>query len=426
MSAVSPNSSVPQTTTGFLAFKLQDYVDSESFTDIFTQFQRKHGASMPNCEFHQAIFSDDSGSDFYFSPDSVVQDLLAPRVVTRGDKLSDSESLIKSAFNNIGISVNFTPSRLDVIIDYLSLVITLESILSYYWDKVRDSVSGDESQKDYLSMDHDYLVKRFLDDFLAFIPDANIHLNDYGWLNYKKSGSIYRNFTHSGKFAYGGNGDGLLLSLSGAGCSLVDFKDVYQFLKKFDVKITRYDFAHDVFNNDDAEFKEWKEGALSGLFDSRRGKNPTVQHISNTSGKGDTVTIGNLANGKCIQFYEKGRQLGNSSSGWYRCEVRYRNKDRVLPLEAILRPDIYFLAAHEALLKFEGSSVDDGLNLDDFRIRAVKEKVKIVFLSMMANAKTQVGKLIYTAKYAAGWTNDQIVDFLMVEGTPKRLIANSF
>src|SRR5438309_783047 len=59
------------------------------------------------------------------------------------------------------------------------------------------------------------------------------------------------------------------------------------------------------------------------------------------SGDGCTFYVGARANGKMFRGYEKGRQLGDAQSNWFRVEVEFRAKDRLIPLDVLTDPTPY-------------------------------------------------------------------------------------
>lgn len=71
-------------------------------------------------------------------------------------------------------------------------------------------------------------------------------------------------------------------------------------------------------------------------------------------GKGLTFYVGTRHSSQLLRVYEKGKQLGDSSSTWARVEVQFSSHDRVLPLDMLIRPDEFFVAAYPVFSSWFG------------------------------------------------------------------------
>ena len=69
-------------------------------------------------------------------------------------------------------------------------------------------------------------------------------------------------------------------------------------------------------------------------------------------GRGRGIEIGARENGKRIQVYEKGMQLGEKWDPWARWEVQYGNEDRDLDWNMLLQPGKYFVGAYPKALSW--------------------------------------------------------------------------
>ncbi|MEW6563602.1 MAG: replication initiation factor domain-containing protein [Pseudomonadota bacterium] len=141
-------------------------------------------------------------------------------------------------------------------------------------------------------------------------------------------------------------GDGLAAALPGWELRL------YEFLTKkaTNPKITRLDLAHDNYTG------SYGVSDLSRAFDRGEfncgGRNPSCEMRGDwkrPNGKGRSFYVGNRQNGKYFRGYEKGKQLGDSSSEWVRYEVEFKSVDRVIPFDALLKAGEYLAAAYPAL-----------------------------------------------------------------------------
>jgi len=153
--------------------------------------------------------------------------------------------------------------------------------------------------------------------------------------------------------AWGGDNQNgrALLEFSGSSCGCIEnWSAVQAFLQSLDEpRLTRVDTALDLFKGEHTvdDCKDWYN---KGEF-TMRGRKPT----SSLSGdwineqEGRTFYVGKLKNGKELCCYEKGKQLGDKESAWTRFEVRFSNRDRVIPFEILTQPSVYFVAAYPAL-----------------------------------------------------------------------------
>lgn len=163
-----------------------------------------------------------------------------------------------------------------------------------------------------------------------------------------------------GVFCIGHRNNRFLVSLSGDGWLNADANaaiKIYNFLSRLneyggDVRISRIDLAADYYQNGPthAEFEaayhrgefvrqkrhiesqdSWPNYQVFGCVHTNRG----VQ-------AGITDAVGVRTSDLYLRRYDKGRQLGDPNSTWVRVELEMKNKDTVIPLEILLRPETYF------------------------------------------------------------------------------------
>lgn len=161
-----------------------------------------------------------------------------------------------------------------------------------------------------------------------------------------------------GLVCHGGQRNTVLIQLTGTGCAAAKLgweNRLYEFLKASVAgKITRIDLAHDDYKGALYTPETLEKAYDDGLFNSG-GRNPDVEmhgNWKNPNGKGRTLYVGNRRNGKFFRGYEKGKQLGCPTSPWMRYEVQFLAKDRVIPLDSLLRPQDYYAAAYPLLSTF--------------------------------------------------------------------------
>lgn len=305
-----------------------------------------------------------------------------------------------------------------VCVDYLSMTFKMREVKDYYIKKYGSVDQYVDQIKSPLSNADDVVIRLFLDDFAEIVSDFNYSDAAGGLHGYKKSGYMMRGLTQAGRYGYHGCSDTILISFSGQGTSFVDMHKMRAFVSKFVVKITRLDLAYDDLEGN-YSYGFWRGKALSNAFYCGKGSAPHVRFIESNGLKGNTIYVGNLDNGKEICIYEKGKQLGDPSSPWVRVEGRLRSIDRVIPLDAITSPSAYFLGMSPV---FSCISNQPGAK----KIDVVKKTLKTTFDDMAKHAKVGYGKFIYAAVFAWGMCPQEIVDMLMGDGLPKRLIQVSY
>ena len=236
-----------------------------------------------------------------------------------------------------------------------------------------------------------------------------------GYLGYSDSWDLGHKYSKSyGILATGGQtqGNTCLISLSGSGCIPINnWQAVYNLLVSLSAKITRVDLAHDDFEgvyNITAALEMWALGQFT-----TSGRPPNAQFINDfDSGKGKTLYIGNRSNGKLLRVYEKGKQLGDLLSLWVRWELELHNKDRLIPLDVLLRPGDYLAGGYPCLF-WICESQD--------RIKTTRKQLMISYEHLKKYCRLSYGKLIHVMHEGLGLQPLEIVQVLSVVGIPPRL-----
>ncbi len=174
---------------------------------------------------------------------------------------------------------------------------------------------------------------------------------------YKRSWNIGDDF---GLLCFTGRDDTMLISLSGAGCqhALPGWESrLYDFLT--DVRahgeravITRVDLARD-FLNGEYPIEYWRAMYDYGQFVNReshlssREMWPTREYrgcweTEKGSKRGRTMYVGRRISGLFFRCYEKGKKEGAPDSPWVRAELEIKSVDRIIPLEVLLTPAVYW------------------------------------------------------------------------------------
>ncbi len=233
-----------------------------------------------------------------------------------------------------------------------------------------------------------------------------------GWFGYKYSRDIEYG---SGMLAWGGEHQKgtLHCELTAKGCAAIkNWPKLREWLERMEAKITRVDIAHDDHEGKTINLELCKQWLDDGLFSLGK-REPDRRLIDDLgTGKGCTLYVGSRQNGKMFRGYQKGKQLGDKSSSWFRAEVEWRAKDRVIPFDVLTTPGVYLAGSYPALAFI--SAVQD-------RIKTMKTAVEVTVLQAVSNAKQAVGKLLNVLHVELKWTPEDIVKTLQRDGIPGRL-----
>lgn len=221
-----------------------------------------------------------------------------------------------------------------------------------------------------------------------------------------------------GIIAWGGESQRqrLYVSLTGAGCqSIRSFSLAHRDLQSLEAKITRIDLALDDYEGTYHvlyAYQQYKDGAFTV-----GGRNPDYKVLGDwlePTGAGRTLTIGTRGNGKFLRIYEKGRQLGDTTSLWTRWEYELTAKDRIIPLDVLLRPLHYFSGCSPAAAALVAA--------EPIRIKTTPRKVVEATLErIVSHIKNQSGKAIHILNKVAGHDAETVVKMLSVPGIPSSL-----
>lgn len=189
-------------------------------------------------------------------------------------------------------------------------------------------------------------------------------------------------------------------------------------------KISRCDLAHDDIEGLYSSAELADESDTNGGF-ALTNKLPNVQHLGDWKrheGRGRTLQVGSRANGKLYRGYEKGKQLGNSESVWFRHEVELGNKSRIIPLDILLHPSEYFAGTYPYMAEIAQMAGANN-NFCPTRIETIKKTMSISFQKSVQVVKHQFGR--YMKVFRDIYKDDsEILEMLVTEKTdyyPKRL-----
>lgn len=217
------------------------------------------------------------------------------------------------------------------------------------------------------------------------------------------------------RFAFGGNNETALLSLSGDACSVVpDWPTLIQYGRdQLRGRITRWDGAIDDYRGDHG-VDEAVSGYLKGDFGTG-GRRPSMKQFGNwiePDGSGRSIAIGKREHGKRLQVYEKGMQLGAKWHPWTRWEVSVGSTDRVIPWEVLLEPGSYAVGAFPRALSWVQSEAS--------RIATIQKQTQIGYDALVDHASRQYGPFLKLMRQVEG-SAEKVLERLEREGIPKRL-----
>lgn len=225
---------------------------------------------------------------------------------------------------------------------------------------------------------------------------------------------------HMGSLALGGESQRgrWMLQITGAGCGLInDWQGMREMLDSLGATITRLDLAVDFLQGQytvsDAE-DMYREGGFTS-----RGRPPSIGYAGDWfHQRARTLYIGNAKNGKLLRAYEKGHQLGDMSSPWTRFEVQFGNRDRVIPMDALVDRDRYFAGAYPVL----ATLIDQA---DAQRIETQQADGEVTLGHLLTHLRRTYGKAIDAMSATDGFEIASMVEHVRVSGLPRRVKASS-
>ncbi len=228
----------------------------------------------------------------------------------------------------------------------------------------------------------------------------------------------------AGMIAWGGESQRgrVYFSLMGKGCSRVqDFAGLALWLEAHMAVIKRADVAYDDIEGAVVSIA-WAVSEYHGEGFNAGGRKPTHTLFGDwldgeESTKGRTLGIGNRASGKYARIYEKGKQLGDSSSRWTRVEVERRAQDRYIPFDILTRPGHYLAGAYPCLAFLSG---------EQSIIKTIAKGAQIAFDAAVENAKRHCGKLVNLLLSVVGGDYVDVVARLSRPGIPSRIDPFSY
>lgn len=220
---------------------------------------------------------------------------------------------------------------------------------------------------------------------------------------------------NAGLVCLGGQRDTLLIMLTGTGCTYAKYGwqlDLHAWfmLSAINPKITRIDLAHDDLTGVRSLSwfaREYDKGGFGA-----GGRLPKVEMLGNwkrPDGSGRTLNIGNRTSPKFCRIYEKGKKEGDKKSSWLRCEVEFKAKSQLIPLDILLKPSNFFIKAYPCFWVFNEHNVSQS------KFERVEKEALITMVKAFHITKHQFGRFIFafrTEFHKKGLTDKDLLDLL--------------
>jgi phage replication initiation protein len=261
-------------------------------------------------------------------------------------------------------------------------------------------------------------------DLRCFLPRLALEPTGKGWNGYKER----HNITHAdyggdfGLIAHGGDNQRgtASIQLNAQACALItDWQALKTWCEQNASKITRIDLAHDDLTGEVLTIAKGVQWLQDGLFSNngaREGTTAVKGRLIDDLGSGDgkTLYVGNRKSGKMLRLYEKGKQLGDTLSVWVRAELELKDKDRVIPWDALVNPSHYLAAAYPCL---------SYLSAIQNKIKIIKKAVSTSMEVAVNNLRNMGGMLITLMMQKHFGDAFEVVNELKRDGIPKRLAS---
>lgn len=237
------------------------------------------------------------------------------------------------------------------------------------------------------------------------------HIKNAGWNGYLHRAEMGKH----GLVAWGGKAQRgtAHIEITGMGCAqILDWQKVELWGVEHHARITRIDLAHDDLEGAQCNIDRTLEWHETGGFNCG-GRNAKVKLAGDWHDRTDgrTIYIGTRGN-KMLRCYEKGKQLDDPESPWFRVELELRNKNRLLPWDMLTRPGQYLAGAYPCLAF---------LSIEQSKLRTTQKATVISLDCMTDNAARLSGKAINVLMQLHREDANTVVDLLRREGIPKRL-----
>lgn len=238
-----------------------------------------------------------------------------------------------------------------------------------------------------------------------------------------------------GLVAWGALNHGVLVSFSGTGCDALDIPALYRVLVNVPgVRLTRVDLALDDYTGSSITYLRAVEALHQGGFMPSRGASPAWMTIQSgevvpelstaiarrygmVATRGCSLYVGSRKNGKCCRIYEKGLQMESKEfPQWVRAEGELHNKDRVIPLDVLVKPDDYFAGMYPQFAVWLAAVSAQEVKPNP--IRTFKNRFFTCRDNAVENMSRLAGRMVNWLKEVEQMTPDAIVNMLTAHLEP--------
>lgn len=300
-----------------------------------------------------------------------------------------------------------------VIIDAVNFVCAIDSF------KTDEMATLDTSPTDLL--DRDLSDDQINTVYQAVIDKLSMDLSKifgdkFAKLHQKGLGIHYYKYCYQAKtdtkeilinIGLGGQNNTVFFGLTGFGCKVAD-KGWEVRLQTYlatlqNPRITRIDLAHDDLDGAYSSFAKAYQADTDDKFILPKTRNRPSVTVSgefkhnDPQNKGLTMYVGSRKNGKIMRCYEKGKQLGDKKSKWFRSELEIHGKKRVIPFDVLTKPTSYFIAAYpynKDLIDAAKKHFGDCTPLSAVIFPSVKREAQITLCRAIQVLKHQFGRYI--------------------------------
>lgn len=261
-----------------------------------------------------------------------------------------------------------------------------------------------------------YDLKALAADLLGLFGVSRTGDSGHGWNGYSHRAML----GDYGMMAWGGaqQCDTAYVSLNAHGCALVaDWEPIEAWIARIEAKISRVDLAHDDFTGETYNVDALRAWYLGDGFIGKDGRKPCSMLIGDWDNetKGRTYQIGSRASGKLLRGYEKGKQLGDAESPWFRLELELLAKNRLIPWEVLTKPGQYLAGAYPCLAT---------LSECPSRIPASIKAAGTEYEALLRHIRRQYGQAINLVRLVEGKDLAHVLAKITRFGIPQRFVAS--
>ncbi|WP_341744672.1 replication initiation factor domain-containing protein [Azonexus hydrophilus] len=355
---------------------------------------------------HQKDRADAGGPQPGAGEDRTAEATVASRVVTREQTRrtpQDREQL--DSFAPVGEDVHSRPGKKG-------------NAVPIYVPRPCAAASAQAAIIDWLAFtvrlsDH-YHMAQLLADIQRFFKVSRTADCDYGWNGYTRRTML----GEFGLVAWGGKSqnDTAYVSLNAHGCAMAsDWAGIEAWIAGLQAKISRIDLAHDDFTGEVWNIERLRAEYLGDGFSGANGRKASSMLIGDYDNldKGRTYQIGSRAAGKLLRGYEKGKQLGDPDSPWFRVELELLAKNRLIPWEILTQPGRYLAGAYPCLATLSESPE---------RIPTSIKAAGVEYDALIGHVRRQYGQAINLIYHVEKRDADRVFKKIMRGGFPQRFV----